>query len=103
MKKISMNKAKKIYDEIKECKLFGDFIRIYIHNDEVKVAYNNELGKSEFLNSYPKFLVMNEDKVNELLEDYWKKDAIKILYDWINEAIDEYLTVKKDSYIFKNR
>lgn len=104
MKKISMNKAKKIYDEIKECKIFGDFIRIYIHNDEVKVGYSNELGKSEFLKSYePKFLVMNEYKISELLEDYWKKDAVKIIQEWVNESIDEYLILKRDSYKFKNR
>lgn len=102
MKKISLNKASKLYDEIKECKLFGDFVRIYIHDDEVKIGYSNELGKSDFIrNNEPRILIMNEDKLDELLQDYWKKDAVKIIQEWVNEVIEDKDTMEKLKYLEK--
>ena len=94
MKKISLKIASDLYDELKFYKKFGDNVCIYLHDNTVKVGYDNNYGASNFIkNNETRMLVINKYKTSILLEDYYKKDACKIIQALVNEVIEEYKEV----------
>lgn len=102
MKEITLTKASKIYDEVRHHKKLGYGVRVYIHNYEVKVAYSNRFGTSSFVRTNePKILILDEDKLEEIISDYYKKDATKIIQKWVNEVINDKDTMAKYYYAEK--
>ena len=103
MKRISLNKVKQIYDELKFHKVIDSFAGVYLHNDSVKVGYSNNFGKSDFIKrDEPRVLIIDNEEVEELLNDYYKKDAVKVMQYIINDFIDYYnekMQRKKKTYL----
>ena len=90
MKNISLYKASKIYDEVKHHKKLGYYVCICIHDNEIKVGYSNQYGVSSFIkNDEPRMTIMDEDKLEKILDEYYKKDAVKIILEYVNEAIND--------------
>ena len=103
MKRISLSKASRIYDELKFHKndFNQSFVGIYLHNNDVKIGYSNRFGKSDFIhNNEKRILVIDDELITDLLNDYYKKDAVKIIHDRVNDEIN-YQNERKNSITWK--
>lgn len=94
MKRITLKKANEIYNDLKFHKkddFNRSFVGVYIHDGKIKIGYNNRYGKSDFIHNDEKRLLLIDDELaNNLLNDYYKKDAVRVIYDIINDYINYY-------------
>ena len=94
MKRITLKKANEIYNELKFHKkndVNRSFVGVYIHNNNVRIGYDNRYGKSEFIHNDEKRLLLIDDELaNNLLNDYYKKDAVKFIHYVVNDYINYY-------------
>lgn len=95
IKKITLKKANEIYNDLKFHKndnSYGyGYVGVYIHNNTVKIGYSNRYGESDFIyNDEKRLLLIDNELATNLLNDYYKKDAVRVIYDIINDYINYY-------------